>query len=40
MITKVTKENKALYNAWFEKARNDSQNDAITSLDAYFAVIT
>lgn len=41
MITKVTKENKGLYRALFEKAGEEYlQNpSAITSLDEYFAVL-
>ena len=41
MITKVTKENKALYKALFEKVNEEfnwtSDAEAITSLDWYFA---
>ena len=47
MITKVTKENKALYKALFEKASNELNIDVvdetkkieISSLDEYFAVL-
>ena len=41
MITKVTKDNKGLYRALFEKAGEEYLADpsAITSLDEYFAVL-